>query len=104
MIGTKLGRSIGTGIHRKDVPIVKCIIEATEKRCQPRLFKIRVRSFPKANGTCLKVVITKLIGIEIGHSGVKTAISLFLKFRQGQHIKIMFIPVLFIGQHQIAKQ
>ena len=104
MIGTKFRRSIGTCIHREDIPVGKRIVETSEKRCQSGLFKIRICSFPKSYGTCLKIIVTKLIGIEIGHSSIKAAISFFLQFGQCQYIKIMLVPFLFVSQHQIAKQ
>ena len=86
------------------LPAVLLLLFGYGMSMQSGLFKIRICSFPKPYGTCLKIIVTKLIGIEIGHSSIKAAISFFLQFGQCQYIKIMLAPFLFVSQHQIAKQ
>ena len=103
MIAPELGGSICTGIHGKNIAVGIGIIEAPHEGSQMWLFIIRIRTFPKADCTCLKVVISKLVGTKVCDGGIISGIGLLLKFGKCQHIKEVFPPVLFIAQHQVAK-
>ena len=55
------GGSIRTGIDRRHIFPGIHIVDTSQKRTQPWVFIIRIRSLPKTYGPCLQIIISEFI-------------------------------------------